>query len=252
MNKLSGRICRRTIVVPSTAGRGWLPADQFAALASVALPLGIHAGWSAPIFSSSGKVLGTVAKYYHEDCESLPQDHLLGEIVTRTAATVIESRRTQEARGRLAALVQSSDDAIVSKDLNGTIQTWNMGAERLFGYTALEAIGHPISMLIPADHADEETNILARIRRGERIEHYETIRRRRDGTLVKLQDQPFQLLLILVDRPGEIVGASKLRGTSLSANGPNSSGATSRKESKHWRSRQLRATEVNSLASLGH
>jgi GAF domain-containing protein len=78
--------------------------EQFAALTSVALPLGIHAGWSAPIFSSSGKVLGTVAKYYHEDCESLPQDQLLGEMVTRTAATIIESARAQEARGRLAAL----------------------------------------------------------------------------------------------------------------------------------------------------
>jgi PAS domain S-box-containing protein len=180
--------------------------EQFAALASVALPLGIHAGWSAPIFSSSGKPLGMVAKYYHEDCESLPQDHLLGEIVTRTAATLIESRRTQEARGRLAALVQSSDDAIVSKDLNGTIQSWNMGAERLFGYTALEAIGHPISMLIPADHANEEASILARIRRGERIEHYETIRRRKDGTLVdiSLSVSP------IVDEHDHIVGASKI------------------------------------------
>jgi PAS domain S-box-containing protein len=180
--------------------------DQFAALASVALPLGIHAGWSAPIFSSSGKVLGTVAKYYHEDCESLPQDHLLGEIVTRTAATVIEGRRTQEARGRLAALVQSSDDAIVSKDLHGTIQTWNMGAERLFGYTALEAIGHPISMLIPADHGHEEPSILARIRRGERIEHYETIRRRKDGTLVDIS----LTVSPIVDEHGHIVGASKI------------------------------------------
>jgi PAS domain S-box-containing protein len=180
--------------------------EQFAALASVALPLGIHAGWSAPICSSSGKVLGMVAKYYHEDCESLPQDHLLGEIVTRTAATVIESRRTQEARGRLAALVQSSDDAIVSKDLNGTIQSWNMGAERLFGYTALEAIGHPILMLIPADHADEEISILARIRRGERIEHYETIRRRKDGTLVDIS----LTVSPIVDEQGHIVGASKI------------------------------------------
>ena len=77
---------------------------------------------------------------------------------------------------RLAAIVESSDDAIISKDLNGVIQTWNRGAERAFGYTAEEAVGKPVTILIPPDRIDEEPGILARIRRGERIDHYETVR----------------------------------------------------------------------------
>src|SRR5690349_18770827 len=82
-----------------------------------------------------------------------------------------------------SAIIESSDDAIVTKDLNGIITTWNKGAERLFGYTADEVIGKPVAILIPADREDEEPNILARLRKGERIDHYETIRRRKDGTL---------------------------------------------------------------------
>jgi PAS domain S-box-containing protein len=180
--------------------------EEFAAFASFALPLGIRAGWSAPIVSSNGTVLGTVAKYYLEDCGPIPQDDLLGEIVTRTAATIIESRRAEEARGRLAALVQSSEDAIISKDLNGTIQSWNAGAERLFGYTATEVIGQPISLLIPADHGDEEPSILERIRRGERIEHYETIRRRKNGAMVDIS----LTVSPIIGEHGQIVGASKI------------------------------------------
>ena len=179
--------------------------EEFAAFASFALPLGIRSGWSAPIFSSNGKVLGTIAKYY-EDCEPLPQDDLWGEIVRRTAATIIESKRAEEARGRLVALVQSSDDAIVSKDLNGVIQSWTSGAERIFGYTAQEAIGQPITMLIPADHADEEFGILERIRKGQRIEHYETIRRRKDGALVDIS----LTVSPIINEHNQIVGASKI------------------------------------------
>lgn len=87
---------------------------------------------------------------------------------------------------RIAAIVESSDDAILAKDLNGTIITWNSGAERLFGYTAAEAIGKPVAMLIPLDRPNEEPEILGRIRRGEHIVHYETIRQRKDGSLVEI------------------------------------------------------------------
>lgn len=109
-------------------------------------------------------------------------------------------------QARLAAIVESSDDAIISKDLNGVIMTWNGGAERIFGYTAAEAIGQPVTMLIPVDRHDEEPGILARIRRGERIDHYHTIRRRKDGALIdiSLSVSP------IANAAGTIVGASKI------------------------------------------
>jgi len=110
------------------------------------------------------------------------------------------------ARARLAAIVESSDDVIISKDLNGIIDSWNRGAERIFGYTAEEAVGRSITMLIPPDRVDEEAEILARIRRGEKIDHYETVRRRKDGVRidVSLSVSPIK------DTGGAIVGASKI------------------------------------------
>ncbi|MGZ9053226.1 MAG: PAS domain S-box protein, partial [Rhodoplanes sp.] len=119
----------------------------------------------------------------------------------------IEYRRRAELDARrLAAIVESSDDAIVAKDLDGVITSWNHGAERLFGYTADEVVGKPVTILIPADRHDEEPAILARIRRGERIDHYETIRRRKDGSLVEisLTVSPIKC------SDGRIVGASKI------------------------------------------
>ena len=107
---------------------------------------------------------------------------------------------------RLAAIIESSDDAIVSKDLNGIITSWNKGAEALFGYSAEEAIGRSITMVIPADRLSEEDMVLGRIRRGERIEHFDTIRQRKDGTLV-----PISLTVSPIrDAGGTIVGASKI------------------------------------------
>ncbi len=87
---------------------------------------------------------------------------------------------------QLAAIVESSDDAILTKDLNGTITSWNRGAEQLFGYTAEEAIGRSVTMLIPDDRIDEEPDILQRLRRGEKIDHYETVRQRKDGSHVHI------------------------------------------------------------------
>jgi PAS domain S-box-containing protein len=125
---------------------------------------------------------------------------------SKIARDITDRKRVDGARGMLAALVESSDDAIVSKDLNGIIRSWNAGAERLFGYTAREAIGQPITMLIPPDHANEEPSILGRIRRGERVEHYETIRHRKDGTPVDISLTVSPIL----DEHGRIVGASKI------------------------------------------
>ena len=102
--------------------------------------------------------------------------------------------------------METSDDAIVSKDLDGVIVTWNKGAERLFGYVAAEVVGKPITIIIPADRLHEETEILTRIRRGERIEHFETIRQRKDGSLVTIS----LTVSPVTDELGKIVGASKI------------------------------------------
>jgi PAS domain S-box-containing protein len=95
---------------------------------------------------------------------------------------LIESKSAEQRLRSLASIVESTDDAIVSKNLDGIIANWNRGAERIFGYTSEEAIGQPITMVIPADRQSEEREILTRIRRGERIDHYETVRRRKDGS----------------------------------------------------------------------
>ncbi|MER8446530.1 PAS domain S-box protein [Mesorhizobium sp. M1066] len=117
-----------------------------------------------------------------------------------------DRQRAEEARHHLSAIVESSFDAIVSKDLNAVIQTWNRGAERLFGYTAEEAVGRSVTMLIPDDHQDEEPRILERIRRGEPVDTYETIRQRKDGSLV-----PVSLTVSPVrNAAGHIIGASKI------------------------------------------
>jgi PAS domain S-box-containing protein len=110
------------------------------------------------------------------------------------------------ARARLAAIVDSSDDAIVSKDLNGTITSWNAGAQRLFGYTAEDAVGQPIMMLIPPERHHEEQRILERVRHGQAVPPYETVRRRKDGSLfdISLSVSP------IIDETGRIVGASKI------------------------------------------
>jgi PAS domain S-box-containing protein len=106
----------------------------------------------------------------------------------------------------LASIVESSDDAIIGTDLNGTIKSWNRGAGRLFAYTAEEAVAKPVTMLIPADRQDEEVRILGRIRRGERVDHYETVRQRKDGSLVEVS----LTISPISTSDGTIVGASKI------------------------------------------
>jgi PAS domain S-box-containing protein len=106
----------------------------------------------------------------------------------------------------MAAIVECSDDAIITKDLDGVISSWNAGAERLFGYTADEVIGKSITILIPQGRHDEEPNILRRIRSGLRVDHYETIRAHKNGTLIDIS----LTVSPLKDRDGSIVGASKI------------------------------------------
>jgi len=114
--------------------------------------------------------------------------------------------RAERAARRLAAIVESSDDAIVSKDLNGIVTSWNRAAERMFGYSASEMVGESIRILIPDDRRSEEDDTLARVRSGQKVDHFETLRRRKDGTLI-----PISLTVSPIrDGSGEVVGASKI------------------------------------------
>src|SRR6202167_4270844 len=115
-------------------------------------------------------------------------------------------KQAEEITGLLAAIVASSDDAIISKNLDGIITSWNKSAERIFGYTPDEAIGQHITLIIPPERHAEESDILARIRRGEPVDHFHTVRRRKDGTLldVSLTISPLR------DSSGRVIGASKV------------------------------------------
>ncbi len=141
--------------------------------------------YPTPLFDESGALSGAI--------------NLLVDITDRPIGE-------QAATERLAAIVEFSDDAILTKNLDGIITSWNKGAERIFGYTAAETIGKPVTILIPPHLRDEEPQILARIRAGQRIEHYETVRRRKDGSLVDIS----LTISPLKNAKGEIVGASKI------------------------------------------
>jgi two-component system cell cycle sensor histidine kinase/response regulator CckA len=130
-----------------------------------------------------------------------------GEIIgASTIASEIARGRRREECERLAAVVESSDDGIIGQSLNGTIFAWNPGAERLYGYSASEAVGKKIQMLLPPERANEESDILARIKLGERVDHFETVRMKKDGTEahVSVTISPIR------NSCGEIVGASKI------------------------------------------
>jgi PAS domain S-box-containing protein len=140
--------------------------------------------YPTPLFNDSEKLVGAV----------------------NTLVDITDRKKAEEAAQRLAAIIESSDDAIISKDLNGIINSWNSGAERLFGYTAEEAIGQPIIMVIPADRQGEEPTILERLRQGLRVDHFETVRQRKDGTLVDIS----LTVSPVKNAKGEVVGASKI------------------------------------------
>jgi len=129
-----------------------------------------------------------------------------GIIIARQLGFGLERVRGEEAMRRLASIVETSDDAIISKNLDGVIQTWNSGARRIFGYTAEEVVGKPVTVLMPPERYDEEPEILARLRRGERIDHYQTVRRRKDGALIDIS----LTVSPLRDKAGRVVAASKI------------------------------------------
>ncbi len=140
--------------------------------------------YPTPLFDEAGRIVGGL----------------------NTLMDVTERRRTEEIRQRLVSIVESSQDAIVGKDLNGTIISWNHGAAQLFGYTPEEVIGKSVTILMPADHINEEPEILARIRRGEKIDHYETVRQRKDGSLIDIS----LMVSPIRNAEGVIIGASKI------------------------------------------
>jgi two-component system, chemotaxis family, CheB/CheR fusion protein len=147
----------------------------------------------------------------NEELETAKEELQASNEELATLNTELENRnaaleRANAVSGHFKAIVESSDDAIISKDLNGIIRTWNRGAEKVFGYSAEEAAGKPVTILIPPDHIDEEPGILARIRAGQRIEHYETIRVRKDGQLIDIS----LTVSPIKDDTGRIIGASKI------------------------------------------
>jgi PAS domain S-box-containing protein len=162
--------------------------------------------------------------------------HPTGIDITERKRIEAELHETEQQLRYLASIVESSDDAIVSKNLDGIIKSWNRGAERVFGYTAQEAIGQPITIVIPQDRLDEERDILTRIRRGERIEHFETVRQRKHGSMiiVSLTVSPVK------DAGGKIVGASKIARDVTEQKRNQDQLATLAKEAEH-RSRNLLA-----------
>jgi PAS domain S-box-containing protein len=175
---------------------------------------------AVPVLSKTGQLHGGLF-FGHDAPAAFTQE--LEEIVTSIAAQAaiaidnagllrsarlenIQRGRAEEDTRRFAAIIENSDDAIISKNLDGIITSWNKGAERLFGYTAQEAIGRSIVMLMPPERVDEEPVIIARIRRGERVEHYDTVRRRKDGTLIDIS----LTVSPVKDADGRIIGASKI------------------------------------------
>ena len=158
-------------------------------------------------FHIKGEAVGTIWVVAHDtsrrfDAEDLRVMTSLGTFAAAAYQTLLSLNATQ----RIASIVESSVDAIISKDLNGVITSWNNGAERIFGYTAEEAVGKPITILIPPDRLHEEHSILERIRRGARVEPYETVRTRKDGSPVDIS----LTVSPVKNAEGKIIGASKI------------------------------------------
>jgi PAS domain S-box-containing protein len=173
----------------------------------------IRAVQSTPLVSRSGQLLGMVSTHWRKPHQPTERALWRLDVLARQAADLIERGRIEAALREsndqlrwVASIVESSDDSIITKDLDGIIKSWNKGAERVFGYTAEEAVGKPITILIPPERQDEEPAILGRIRRGERIDHYETIRKHKDGSLINIS----LTVSPVKDAQGKIIGASKI------------------------------------------
>jgi PAS domain S-box-containing protein len=175
-------------------------------LKKTVLDEGIEAIAFIPLIDAA-RLLGKFMIYYDEPHRFSIRENEMARTIARHVSFGLERLKSQRAARHLAAIVESSTDAIVSKNLDAVITSWNQGAERLFGYTAAEAVGQPVTMLIPPDQLTEEPAILARIRAGERVEHFETVRRHKSGRLI---DISLTISPIRDENVDAIVGASKI------------------------------------------
>ncbi len=186
----------------------WIPdvtSDDNFPRAPIAVREGLRAALGFPIIGG-GEVVGVIEFFSHEIRQP---DHDLLQMMATTGNQIgqfIERKRAEQMSLHLAAIVESSDDAIVSKTLEGVILSWNKGAERIFGYTAEEVIGKTIYIIIPPERHYEEPQILAKLRRGERIDHYETVRMTKDGRRVNIS----LTISPIKDKSGRIIAASKI------------------------------------------
>jgi PAS domain S-box-containing protein len=168
----------------------------------------LNAAGNREPFSLDFRLRRADGEYHWAMSSGRPRFDHNGKLAGYTGAVIDVHERKQAALASslLSAIVDSCDDAIISKDLNGVITSWNPGAERLFGYAAAEAVGRPITILIPPERLDEEPEILARLRRGDRVDHFETVRLRKDGSRLNIS----LTISPVKDADGRIVGASKV------------------------------------------
>ena len=183
---------------------------------------------AAPITDNGGRIQGVVL-VFHDMSERYAAEASNRESTRALRSAEAALREAEDARPVLAAIVQSSDDAIIGETLDGVITSWNQAAQRILGFTAAEIVGKPISTLLPPDHSEDMSRILERIRRGERIGHFETQRRAKDGRVidVSLSISPIR------DADGTIIGAAKV-----------ARDITERKRAEAEREQLLTATEA--------